>query len=200
MNLVMALSDHIAVLHRGRLLFEGTPEAVRENPDGAGGLSWQPRRASDHPRRCSPSNRSRPATGGPRYCTALAPRSLPARSSPSSGRTAPARRRCSTPSPASATSAAATIRFKGEDIAGLRPDKVRRPRHQPLPGGAPHLPAAHRRGESDRQPIVAGRQRAVSPSCSTRSSGCSRCSASGARAGQPASAAASSRCWRSPAP
>jgi len=33
MNLVMALSDHIAVLHRGRLLFQGTPAAVRENPE-----------------------------------------------------------------------------------------------------------------------------------------------------------------------
>jgi branched-chain amino acid transport system ATP-binding protein len=33
MNLVMALSDHIVVLHRGRLLFEGTPAEVRNNPD-----------------------------------------------------------------------------------------------------------------------------------------------------------------------
>ena len=29
----LALSDHIAVLHRGRLLFQGTPAAVRENPE-----------------------------------------------------------------------------------------------------------------------------------------------------------------------
>jgi ABC-type transporter Mla maintaining outer membrane lipid asymmetry ATPase subunit MlaF len=33
MNRVRALSDHIVVLHRGRLLVEGTPAAVRENPD-----------------------------------------------------------------------------------------------------------------------------------------------------------------------
>jgi branched-chain amino acid transport system ATP-binding protein len=33
MNLVMALSDHIVVLHRGRLLFEGTPAEVRNNPE-----------------------------------------------------------------------------------------------------------------------------------------------------------------------
>ena len=33
MNLVMALSDHIIVLHRGRLLFQGTPAEVRNNPD-----------------------------------------------------------------------------------------------------------------------------------------------------------------------
>jgi branched-chain amino acid transport system ATP-binding protein len=33
MNLVMALSDHIVVLHRGRLLFRGSPTEVRENKD-----------------------------------------------------------------------------------------------------------------------------------------------------------------------
>jgi branched-chain amino acid transport system ATP-binding protein len=33
MNLVMALSDHIVVLHRGRLLFQGSPGEVRENKD-----------------------------------------------------------------------------------------------------------------------------------------------------------------------
>ena len=33
MNLVMALSDHIVVLHRGRLLFEGSPGEVRDNKD-----------------------------------------------------------------------------------------------------------------------------------------------------------------------
>jgi branched-chain amino acid transport system ATP-binding protein len=33
MNLVMALSDHIVVLHRGRLLFAGSPAEVRENQD-----------------------------------------------------------------------------------------------------------------------------------------------------------------------
>jgi branched-chain amino acid transport system ATP-binding protein len=33
MNLVMALSDHIVVLHRGRVLFQGTPAEVREHPD-----------------------------------------------------------------------------------------------------------------------------------------------------------------------
>ena len=33
MNLVMALSDHIVVLHRGRLLFQGSPSEVRENKD-----------------------------------------------------------------------------------------------------------------------------------------------------------------------
>ena len=31
MNLVMALSDHIFVLHQGRLLFEGTPAQVQAN-------------------------------------------------------------------------------------------------------------------------------------------------------------------------
>jgi branched-chain amino acid transport system ATP-binding protein len=33
MNLVMALSDRIVVMHRGRVLFEGRPAQVRENPD-----------------------------------------------------------------------------------------------------------------------------------------------------------------------
>ena len=33
MNLVMALSDHIVVLHRGRLLFQGTPAEVRDHPE-----------------------------------------------------------------------------------------------------------------------------------------------------------------------
>src|SRR5215218_10186476 len=32
MSLVMALSDHIFVLHQGRLLFEGTPAEVQANP------------------------------------------------------------------------------------------------------------------------------------------------------------------------
>jgi branched-chain amino acid transport system ATP-binding protein len=31
MSLVMALSDHIFVLHQGRLLFEGTPAEVQAN-------------------------------------------------------------------------------------------------------------------------------------------------------------------------
>ena len=32
MHLVMGVSDRIVVLHHGRLLAEGTPEAVREDP------------------------------------------------------------------------------------------------------------------------------------------------------------------------
>jgi branched-chain amino acid transport system ATP-binding protein len=32
MSLVMSLSDHIFVLHQGRLLFEGTPAEVQDNP------------------------------------------------------------------------------------------------------------------------------------------------------------------------
>jgi branched-chain amino acid transport system ATP-binding protein len=31
MSLVMTLSDHIFVLHQGRLLFEGTPAEVQDN-------------------------------------------------------------------------------------------------------------------------------------------------------------------------
>ena len=57
MSLVMTLSDHIFVLHQGRLLFEGTPAAGAGQPRRAGGLSWQPRRHRRHPRRCSKSSR-----------------------------------------------------------------------------------------------------------------------------------------------
>jgi branched-chain amino acid transport system ATP-binding protein len=31
-GLVMNLSDHVIVLHQGKKLFEGAPEAVRANP------------------------------------------------------------------------------------------------------------------------------------------------------------------------
>jgi branched-chain amino acid transport system ATP-binding protein len=31
MNLVLALSDHIVVLHQGQIIAEGPPQAIREN-------------------------------------------------------------------------------------------------------------------------------------------------------------------------
>ena len=67
MSLVMALSDHIFVLHQGRLLFEGTPARGAGQSRGAGGLSWQSGRDRRHPRSCSKSSGSSPDTGGRGY-------------------------------------------------------------------------------------------------------------------------------------
>jgi branched-chain amino acid transport system ATP-binding protein len=33
MNFVLSLSHHIAVLHRGRVIAEGAPDAIRDNPE-----------------------------------------------------------------------------------------------------------------------------------------------------------------------
>ena len=33
MNFVLTLSDHIAVLHRGAVIAEGAPDAIREHPE-----------------------------------------------------------------------------------------------------------------------------------------------------------------------
>jgi len=78
-------SDHIVVLQpAAACCFEGPPATVRENPDVQEAYLGSPDEHQIIPRRCSPSNRSRPDTGGPRYCTALTPRWWRARSSPSS--------------------------------------------------------------------------------------------------------------------
>ena len=154
MNLVMALSDHIFVLHRGRLLFAGHARSrCRHNPDVQEAYLGSPGRASTIIRAAARDRTGRsPATGGREILHGISAELADGRDRRrSSGPMAPARRRCSTPSRGLATSTAATIRFKGEDITGLRPDTVVAPRHQPLPGGPPHLPAADRRGKPDRR-------------------------------------------------
>ena len=52
MNLVMALSDHIFVLHQGKLLFEGTPGGGSGELSCAGGVSWQSGRERSDPGSC----------------------------------------------------------------------------------------------------------------------------------------------------
>ncbi len=89
LNVVEHLSDRITVLTRGRVLAEGDYATVSQNPDvktaylGVG--SWLSR--------CCVCKGWKPGTANRTFCTASISRSAPARSSPCSAATAPARRR-----------------------------------------------------------------------------------------------------------
>ena len=81
MRLVMAISDRIVVLHRGRLLFEGRPARCSADPEVQEAYLGSPD-ANDSPRgRCSRSTGCTPATAGRGYCMASISGSRTARSS-----------------------------------------------------------------------------------------------------------------------
>ena len=117
MDFVMGLVDRLVVMDFGSKLVEGAPAAVRADPrvqeaylgrrGAADGRSLEIRVTC-----MSPMARSRPCAA----CRCACGR---ARSSPSSGRTAPARRRCS-PRPMGLLPARGTLRLRGRaDLAGL---------------------------------------------------------------------------------
>ena len=67
MSLVMTLSDHIFVLHQGRLLFEGTPAEVQENLAVQEAYLGSPGEIDEIRRSCSKSSESSPDTVGRGY-------------------------------------------------------------------------------------------------------------------------------------
>ena len=89
-QLVMDVCSQIHVLDLGRVLASGTPAEVQQRRDRAGRL---PGGGADEPR-SSPSATSAPATARSRSSTASPSTFRRARWSPSSARTAPARRPC----------------------------------------------------------------------------------------------------------
>ena len=96
MKAVLSLAERIVVLELRRLLADGAPRDVMRDPEVVDGL---PRRAAAADRwRCSRSLTCRRATSARTSSTVPRCRSTRARSWPSSGPTAPARRRCSAPS------------------------------------------------------------------------------------------------------
>ena len=78
-----------------------------------------------------------------------------ARSSASSARTAPARRRCSTASPASCPIDGGRVLLRGEDITDLRAARAGRARARPVVPGGPALPVAHHRRRRSPSPASA---------------------------------------------
>ena len=70
MDLVMSLSDHIFVLHHGRLLFEGTPAEVQANRDVQEAYLGTATTSID-PRACSPSTVAGRGYGRTRCCRGI---------------------------------------------------------------------------------------------------------------------------------
>ena len=94
MQVMMRISDRILALYAGRRIAFGKPEEVRQDPAVVDAYLGTTARC------CLRSRISRSPTATTRWCGASRSPSRPARASPCSARTAPARARSSTPSPA----------------------------------------------------------------------------------------------------